>query len=89
MLRAKSPMSYDTWCCEHGENLMDVWTYLQNMTHANIYIFDRFRITFPRFCELAYEHSTIPEDWTCAVADDQDEEDREEVIDVQRHDDLR
>ena len=62
MLAATDPMLEDAWVAEHEDHLLHLWEYLQDMSSkTGIHVLDMYKISFPRFCELCYRNSTIPE----------------------------
>lgn len=62
MLAASDPMLEDAWISEHEDHLLRLWEYLQRETRATgIHVLDQHRIDFPRFCQLCYRNSTIPD----------------------------
>jgi len=70
MIQAHDPMSFETWIEEYEDTLLDLWMHLQTEAdRSGIMIFDQYRISFPVFCQLAYDHSSIPEQWTVAPVD--------------------
>lgn len=68
-------MCEEQWIATYEDHLLRIWDQLQGIASStSIMVFDRFRLSFPEFCVLAYRNSTIPDH---TLEDDHDADDSE------------